>query len=206
MSVLKSVVSLASGVVCALANMAACDGLLARESYCLASFDEGAAGTGVLVGDLVVIRPKSSVLDEDPGGIGSMFGDVVRIGRSSEIVVAAESDDGAIVGYDGACTRCGYDGRAVGSLGGKRGAVLPYETERLKELVWLRWRRNRYNATASIARSHRTNTMVVATKVVMDTEVARGWRGPIDQGLVWRQDKREGRLPAAEGRMGGVDG
>ena len=88
-----------------------------------------------MAGDIVVIRPKSSVLDEVPGGTGSMFGGVVRMGRSSESVVAAESDDGPIVGYDGACTRGGYDGRAVESLGGRRGAVLPYEAERLKELV-----------------------------------------------------------------------
>ncbi len=64
-----------------------------------------------------------------------MFGDIERIGRSSESVVAAESDEGPVRGYGGACTGCGFDGRAVGSLGGERGTVLPYEAERLKEPV-----------------------------------------------------------------------
>ena len=78
------------------------------------------------------------ILIEAPDETGSMFGDIERTGRRSEIVVAAESDEGPVAGYesyDGACARCGYDGRAVGSLGGKRGAVLPYEAERLKEPV-----------------------------------------------------------------------
>ncbi len=64
-----------------------------------------------------------------------MFDDIERIGRSSESVVAAESDEGPVGGYDGACTRCGYDSRAVGSLERERGMVLPYEAERLKEPV-----------------------------------------------------------------------
>ena len=57
-----SVVSLASGMACSLANMGAWDGCLASRVCCLAAVDEGAAGTGFLIGDTVGVgRLKSSV-------------------------------------------------------------------------------------------------------------------------------------------------
>ena len=82
MSALVSVVSLASGVVWLLANMAACDVLLALRGCGLASLDGGAEGTEFLGGGTVGVRPKSAMLIgfEAPRGTGPMFGDFVRTG------------------------------------------------------------------------------------------------------------------------------
>ena len=105
--------------------MATCAGLFASKSRWVASLVDGATGTEFLVGDKVVIRPKSSILFEALCGTGSMFGDAVRIGPKSTGLVLAESDGGPFGGENGAWARCGYDGRVVGTLGGKRGARSP---------------------------------------------------------------------------------
>lgn len=78
--------------------MAACDGCLASRTCCLASFDEGAVGTGFLVGDTAGVRPKSSILVETPGGTGSMFDDAVWIGPKSVGLVLAKNDGGPFGG------------------------------------------------------------------------------------------------------------
>ena len=99
--------------------------------------------------------------------------------------IVAKGGEGSFGGCDGIHARCGCDGRTIGLLEGNRGAVLPYEAERLKNVVlwissaWWCRRRIRYVASATMARSHRTRTTVVATNVVMETEVVPGWRGPI---------------------------
>ena len=72
--------------------MATCAGLFASKSRCVASLVDDAAGTGFLVGDKVVIRPKSSILVEALCRTGSMFGNAVRIGPNSVGLVLAESD------------------------------------------------------------------------------------------------------------------
>lgn len=130
-------VSLASGMACSRASTSSRAGSFASGFCCLASFDEDAAAVvkGSLVGDAVLERLKSSGLVEAPGGTGAMAGDVVRVGRRSGSLVILESGDGLVCGWDGAYARCGYDGRAVRSLGGKREAVLPCEAERLMGLV-----------------------------------------------------------------------
>ena len=115
-------VSLASGIACNRASTSSCAGLFAT-ICCVVSFDGDAAVdaavTGLLFGDAALNRPKSSILVEDSGRTRSTVGDVVRIGRRSESLVVAESDDKLVCGYDGALARCEYDGRAAGRLRGK---------------------------------------------------------------------------------------
>ena len=122
-------------MACSLARLAACDGVRASRTCSLAWSDERVAETGGLVGDTLVLRREPSILVETSGMTGTMVGDVVRTGRRSGRLVDSESGDGPDGGYDGVCARGGYDVRAVGWLGGTRGAVLPKEAERLKEPV-----------------------------------------------------------------------
>ena len=91
---------------CSRAKWAACDGVPASGTCSLAWFDDGAAETGGLVGDtLVVIRPESSTLVEFSGVTGL---NAVRTGRRSGRLVVSESGDGPHGGgYDAVCARCG---------------------------------------------------------------------------------------------------
>lgn len=96
---------------------------------------EDAAGSGFLIGDTGLLRPKSSILVEAPGETGSRIRDAVRKGLKFVGLVVSEGDKWTFGGYDGVRARCGYECRAIGSLGGKRKAVLPNEAERSTVLV-----------------------------------------------------------------------
>ena len=57
---------------------------------------------GYRVGETVAMGPECWILVGAPGGTGSAFGGVRGWGESV-CLIEAESDDGPIVGYDGAC-------------------------------------------------------------------------------------------------------
>lgn len=101
-----------------------------------------AAGTGDLISATVAIRPLCSILVEVPGETGPVFGDVL-VGETFVDLAVVEGHDWLFGGCDGVCGRCGYDGRAVRSLRLVWKGVLPYDAERLKELVlralWVRF-------------------------------------------------------------------
>ena len=113
-------------MACSRAKLAVCVGLFARRARWVAALLEGGAVIGFLVGDTAAVRPGSIIF------VGTLDGTVsalagVRTGEASVGLVIAGNDEESIGGYGDVCARCGYDGKAVRSLGGQRSVASPNE-------------------------------------------------------------------------------